>query len=236
MGKPRRQCGQIPRFQYIEASLIVTERDLSYLEGGGDSVSGVLVIEPLSSVSMSTSVPGTYTPTHTTPPTRQVLGMIENALGLHFGGDVRKDLSADLGRNEVRFSGADSTRQYDGDENCLLAGLIELDLLEDASCETHSDLKWRHKFRTDDSDAVQQSAETHDAQMKKSDGTDTYGYGRTLSDRERAVAGSAWTFAVSGPEDTLQRISAALDDPAAPLYLGDTEGWVAASLDLSASP
>jgi hypothetical protein len=210
----------------------VKKKDLSYLDPSGEDAAGVLTIEALSSLSMSTSVPGTYTPTHTTPPKRQILGMLENALGLHFGGDVRKDLASDFDRDAIRFSGADSTKQYDGNENCLLAGLIELEIRDDASCETHTDLKWRHKFRTDDSDTVQKSAETHDAQMKRSDGTESYGYGRTLSDRERAVAESEWTFEVSGPLETLERISEALDDPAGPLYLGDTEGWVTADLHL----
>jgi hypothetical protein len=200
--------------------------DLSFLLEPPDAqaVTARLVIEPLAPLSMNASVPGKHYQTALRPPERQVYGLIENAMGLHFGWHdytIRQRL-AKRAAADVSISGLRKR-----DFQPLVALYFDLDLVETPQVATYDDLQWAHKWRN--------TSQTRDGAMHhdwRAVGTDAarYGYGKTLVQREYVVAEGAWTYAVHAGPRAMQALHDALADPAAPLYLGTNDGWVHAAL------
>lgn len=207
--------------------------DLTFLlEDPSDAAkTGALTIEPLAPLSMNTSVPGKHFQTETTPPERQLYGMIENAFGLHFGwsngafGYKLKQALADEAEADVTISGRQN-REYQP----LLAPYYELELAQTPDTETYDDTQWLHKWR--DTAQVRASASNQDWRGSQ-DKPGNYGYGKTPVQREYVVTDGPWVFDVKTTEAAGSALREALEDPEGPLYLGTSDGWVDARFRLT---
>ncbi|WP_263786239.1 hypothetical protein [Salinibacter grassmerensis] len=200
--------------------------DLSFLleDPLGADATGTLTVEPLVPLSMNTSVPGKHFQTETTPPKRQLYGMIENAFGLHFGWDKGafgyklKQTLADEAEADVSISGRRS-RDYQP----LLAPYYELELTEAPGTETYDDTQWLHKWR--DTARIRASASNQDWRGVQ-DEAGNYGYGKTPVKREYVVTDGPWVYDVDTTKAAGNALRAALKAPRGPLYLGTSDGWV----------
>ena len=204
--------------------------DLSFLRDDPTekSAKARLLIEPLAPLSMNTTVPGKHYQTALNPPIRQIYGMLENALGLHFGwGDdykIRQDIANDAAA-DVRVSYRDKR-----DFQPLIAQYVDLEPVQYPARETYDDLQWSHKWR--DSAQTRNGAMHHDWRAT-GDEPERYGYGKTLVQREYVVAEGRWIYAAQTTPMTLATLQEALTDPQGPLYLGNNDGWVHAMLELT---
>ena len=181
-----------------------------------------LVIEPLTPVAMNPSVPSKHMRTATVPPVRQVKGMLENALGLQFGvTELRQDVGEQLG---VKIS-RQSTRRF---QTLLEAVEIEPHEHDDPDSFTFDDDQWLHKWRS--ANQVLNSVNVRDYRAGTDGKTSQHSYGKTVARREHYVTDVAWTFTVRAPAAFLPVLQNALEDPAAPLYIGTSDGWIDAKL------
>ncbi len=210
----------------------MVQLDLSFLlEDPSDAAyPGTLTVEPLAPLSMNTSVPGKHFQTEIVPPERQLFGMIENALGLHFGWSkgafgykLKQALAEEAGAN-VKISGM-KPRDYQP----LVAPYYDLELEEAPETETYDDTQWLHKWR--DTAQVRASASNQDWRATR-DRPDNYGYGKTPVQREYVVTDGPWIFAVETTKAAGTALQEALRDPEGPLYLGTSDGWVEAAFEL----
>jgi hypothetical protein len=205
--------------------------DLSFLQDDPSekTATSVLCIEPLGPLSMNTSVPGRHYQTATHPPDRQIYGLLENAMGLHFGwGDdyeVRQML-ADAAAAEV-----DVSFRNKRDFQPLIGEYVTLERTQAPETKTYDDLQWAHKWR--DSATVRAGAMHHDWRAMGDDPS-KYGYGKSLVSREHVVANGVWRYRLRATPATMEALRVALDDPAAPLYLGKNDGWVDAWVEEAA--
>ena len=187
---------------------------------------GTMTVEPLAPLSMNTSVPGKHFQTEVVPPERQLYGMIENALGLHFGwskgafGYKLKQALAEEAQADVKISGMQS-RDYQP----LVAPFFKLSLEEVPTTETYDDTQWLHKWR--DTAQVRKSASNHDWRGTQ-DRSENYGYGKTPIQREHVVADGPWVYKVATTKEAGKALQKALQEPRGPLYLGTSDGWVEA--------
>jgi hypothetical protein len=174
---------------------------------------------------MNTTVPGRHYQTALHPPERQIYGLLENALGLHFGwGDdyeIRQELAEDAAAD------VDVSYRAKRDFQPLIAKHVDLERLEPPDTETYDDLQWAHKWR--DSAQTRAGAMHHDWRGQGDDPA-RYGYGKALVSREYVVANGAWAYALRATPGAMEALCEAVDDPAAPLYLGNNDGWVDASI------
>ena len=205
----------------------MSQIDLTFLldDPAVKDAEGLLVIEPLAPLSMNATVPGKHYQTALHPPERHIYGLLENALGLHFGWSddykIRKHL-ADAAAADISISYANN-RAFQP----LIAAYVDLERVQTPEVDTYDDLQWAHKWR----DSAQSRAGTmHHDWRGVGDDPARYGYGKTLIHREHVVAEGAWTYSIRATPSTLQALTAALDDPAAPLYLGTNDGWVHATI------
>ncbi|MFK8057855.1 MAG: hypothetical protein AB8F78_17140 [Saprospiraceae bacterium] len=89
-----------------ELNEMVNMLDLSfYKEAPELSVKAELTIEALAPLSMVSSQPGTYFRSELAPTRHMVLGMLENALGWHFHGDLRRQLRKGLAKVAKKDAG-----------------------------------------------------------------------------------------------------------------------------------
>jgi hypothetical protein len=180
-----------------------------------------LVIEPLTPVAMNSSVPSKHMRTATVPPVRQVKGMFENALGLQFGvTELRQDVGEQLG---VKIS-RQSTRRF---QTLLEAVEIEPHEHDDPDSFTFDDDQWLHKWRP--SSKTRKSASVVDYRFADPD-NNHHAFGKTVARREHLVTTVSWRFTVRAPSSFLDVLRDALEDPAAPLYIGTSDGWIDATL------
>jgi len=201
--------------------------DLSFLRDDPTkkSAQALLYIEPLAPLSMNTTVPGKHYQTALDPPVRQIYGMLENALGLHFGwGDdykirqqIAHDAAADVG---VSY-------RAKRDFQPLIAAYVEVERIESPERDTYDDLQWSHKWR--DSAQARAGAMHHDWRAL-GDKPERYGYGKALIQREHVVAEGAWSYRLHATPNTFSALQEALSDPEGPLYLGTNDGWVHATM------
>jgi hypothetical protein len=203
--------------------------DLSFLldDPSDADVQGSLRIEALAPLSMNASVPGKHYQTETVPPKRQIYGMIENALGLHFGWS-NKEFGYKLKRKIAEAASADVSISGIGtrDFQPLVAPYYELSLAEEPAVETFDDTQWLHKWR--DTSQVRVSASNHDWRAT-GDKPERYGYGKTPIQREYVIPEGPWIYAVITTPSAGRALQAALDAPKGSLYLGTSDGWVDAS-------
>ena len=205
----------------------MSQIDLTFLldDPGTKDAEGLLVIEPLAPLSMNATVPGRHYQTALHPPERHIYGLLENALGLHFGWDadykIRKHL-ADAAAGPVTVSHA-AKRSFQP----LIASHVDLEQFETPDLDTYDDVQWAHKWR--DSSQTRAGAMNHDWRAVGDDAA-RYGYGKTLIRREHVVADGNWVYRLRATPSTLQALKTALEDPAAPLYLGTNDGWVHATI------
>lgn len=180
-----------------------------------------LIITPLTPASMLAGVPSKQMRTETHPPPQQVLGMIENAMGLHFGGKVRRKLRKKLGRQPKK-------RSY----RPVLP--IEVEYVEGFSPSTFVDDQWLHKWRTSGSNAtgeiINAANVQHYARKPEDASAGKIAYGKTLVAREYVEPQGSWTYSLSGPAKGLSQVQQALNNPRAPLYIGTSDGWIDAKL------
>ncbi len=202
--------------------------DLSFLldDPATKSVQGLLRIEPLAPLSMNATVPGKHYQTALDPPDRQVYGMLENALGLHFGWSedykIRQQIADDA------IAEVDVSYRNKRDFQPLIAAYVDIELVESPERDTYDDLQWSHKWR--DSAQSRAGAMHHDWRAV-GDKPERYGYGKSLIQREHVVAEGAWSYEVQTTPCTFKALQDALSNPEAPLYLGTNDGWVDASLE-----
>jgi hypothetical protein len=206
--------------------------DLSFLldDPSDADAKGTLRIDALAPLSMNCSVPGKHYQTETVPPEQQIYGMIENALGLHFGwsnkefGYKLKRKIADAASADISISGV-GTRDFQP----LIAPYYELSLTHQPSVETFDDTQWLHKWR--DTTQVRASASNQDWRAT-GDQPERYGYGKTPIQREYVVAEGPWIYRVETTPVAGNALHNALETPKGPLYLGTSDGWVDASFQL----
>jgi len=201
--------------------------DLSFLseDPSTKSETARIVIEALAPLSMNTSVPGKHYQTAVHPPLRQIYGLFENAMGLHFGWKdsykLRRKI-ADEAAASIRISGADK-REFQP----LLQPYYDLSLIEKPETETFDDTQWAHKWR--DSATIRKGAMHHDWRGTLDDAAH-YGYGKTVIEREHVVANGPWIYRVKAGPKAMDALNRALQEPAGQLYLGNNDGWVDAAL------
>ena len=202
--------------------------DLSFLrdDPSEKSATARLIIEPLAPLSMNTTVPGKHYQTALDPPIRQIYGILENALGLHFGwGDdygIRQDIADD--------AAADVTVAYRDkrDFQPLIAHYVDLERIASPERDTYDDLQWSHKWRDS---AQTRAGAMHHYWRATGDEPQRYGYGKSLVQREYVVTDGCWTYQMQITPTTLAAVQEALGDPQGPLYLGNNDGWVHATVD-----
>jgi CRISPR-associated protein Cas5 len=201
--------------------------DLSFLaeDPSAKTEEATLTIEALAPLSMNTSVPGKHYQTATEPPLRQIYGLFENAMGLHFGWrdsyKVRQEIADDAAA-DVKISGSDKR-----DFQPLLEPYYDLTLDEAPTVETFDDTQWAHKWR--DSGTIRNGAMHHDWRATL-DKASNYGYGKTIIEREHVVADGPWIYRLRAAPMAMDALANALSDPAGQLYLGNNDGWVDVTL------
>jgi hypothetical protein len=185
-----------------------------------------LAIEPLAPLAMTTGAPGKHYPTETDPPAGQLIGMIENAMGLHFGWStdykIRKAIAEDAAA-DLDVSGV-QTKPHQP----LVAPYYAFDLVERPETDTFDDSQWWHKYR--DSAQARSGATRHDWRGTGDD-PGNYGFGKTVVRREHVVAEGPWRYDVHTTAPAAEALAEALEDPAGPLYLGTSDGWVDARIE-----
>jgi hypothetical protein len=194
---------------------------------------GTLTIQPLAPLSMNCSVPGKHFQTEMDPPPRQVYGMMENAFGMHFGWS-NKAFGYKLKRKVAKAATADvsinGTRNRDYQP--ILAPYYPLELIERPETQVYDDTQWLHKWR--DTSQVRGGATNHDWRAT-GDRPERYGYGKTPVQREHVMADGPWVYRIETTEAAAQALTRALSDPAGPLYLGTSDGWVDAAFAFDGS-
>lgn len=205
----------------------MTTIDLTFLQDAPDEkpARGELTVEPLAPLSMTTSVPGKHYQAALAPPERQLYGLIENAMGLHFGWKdytIRQNIADDAAA-DVNVSGA-KKRNYQP----IVAPYYDFELIETPETETFDDVQWAHKWR--DSSETRKGAMHHDWRATQDD-AGHYGYGKTLVQREYVTTDGPWIYAVRSTSAALEALVGALDDPRGALYLGTNDGWVHATIE-----
>jgi hypothetical protein len=147
--------------------------------------------------------------------------MLENALGLQFGvTELRQDIGKQLGVTISR----QSTRRF---QTLLEAVEIEPHEHDDPDSFTFDDDQWLHKWRP--SSKTRKSVSVVDYRFADPD-NNHHAFGKTVARREHLVTTVSWRFTVRAPSSFLDVLRDALEDPAAPLYIGTSDGWIDATL------
>lgn len=180
---------------------------------------------------MAEGPPGRATMTEREPPQSMLYGVIENAMGLHFGWDKSGNKGDPdpqgyylLKKIASRAAADIDLGYYDRDDfQPLIAPYYDFELATKETTETFYDLRWRKKWRRD---AMEQSGHSNDwraTTFDKSEPASLHGYQRALVRRE--FLEGTWSFVVSCSKPAEQALARALEDPKAPLYLGTSDGW-----------
>lgn len=129
-----------------ESNERVDIRDLSfYKEAPELSVRAELTIEALAPLSMVSSQPGTYFRSELSPTRHMVLGMLENALGWHFHGDLRRELRKGLAKVAKKEAGRNTPYK---DSNWLKGTLSSSGSKYESLLDHHVELSLKHAPET----------------------------------------------------------------------------------------
>ncbi len=250
--------------------------DFSFLlEPPERTVRGLLTVEVLAPLSMVSAQPGYYYRSNPAPTDAMLYGLVENALGWHFGTAERKALlkalqkqAKKLHRNSEWAATPWLNGAPEGSDSGyipLLSNHLAFDGVRDLPpVDSYDDLWARQAHRDDDFwggsrhyDAgleplvtllkskevklVSKAEATHATPEQVDKGVAP---GETVfqtamkprfpyyfvspTPREYIVPDGPYRFAASATPAVSGLLAAALEDPAAPLYLGSNDGWVEA--------
>lgn len=254
--------------------------DLSFfLEPPELTVTGRLIIEALTPLSMTTAQPGAYYRSQPAPTEAMRYGMLENALGWHFGPVDRKALLKGLRKQAKKALGRGHPMKdepwINGDEDHE-SGVGFVSLLQHhfvfegphfEPATMHFDDLWaRHARRADDFEGGSRNndyrvealynrikddrfeagfsskgkatlKETEDVLRPHSPDVQVYQgalkaffptYYVSPTPREYVIPSRPYQYRVRTTPTVSEQIAYALQEPAAPLYLGTNDGWVEA--------
>ena len=200
-------------------------QDLSFLQEPPelDRMAGRLAVRALCPVSMCDSPTASFLPTEMVPTERHLIGMIENAMGLHFGSSKTVELRREIEKHHsesLSFSKRGrASRRYQP----LIATHYSFELVSEEGGDRYTDTQWHHKWRSDPTSHP--GSLDHRATSNSEKSQARYrGMNRTLVEREY-VSGGNWQWRVYSSQEAANALEAALDDPAAPLYIGTSESW-----------
>lgn len=257
---------------------MMTDLDLSFfLEPPTPTTAGLLTVDALVPLSMTSAQPGTYYRSQPAPTDAMLYGMLENALGWHFGPSDRKSLlkglrkqaKKELGRGHPLKDTPWITGDEDDESGSGYVPLLQhhLDVTTRAIPEitTFDDLWARHARST--GTAFPGGSRNYDVRLERvvtmmkqkaidvgdrakhdikdpgelasvSAGANVNvkalrpqypQYYTSPTPREYVIPQGPYRYRVETTQLVAEMIASALDDPAAPLYLGSNDGWVHAS-------
>ncbi len=247
-----------------------------FLEPPELDTDGLLTIEALAPLSMSTAQPGTYYRSQPAPTEAMLYGMLENALGWHFPEDVRSDLlkelrqaaKDELGRGHPLKEEPWITGDEDEESGAGFVSLLQHHLEFETEVRpdtTHFDDLWARHARSTGTQFPGGSRH-YDIRLERImnlEGSDQIKFGDrsgydirdpdTLPDvqeddkvhvkalrpqfpefytsptqREYVIPEGEYRYRVRTTETLAHQVEDALAAPAAPLYLGNNDGWVEA--------
>lgn len=246
-----------------------------FLEPPERTVRGLLTVEALAPLSMVAAQPGYYYRSNPAPTDAMLYGLLENALGWHFGAAERKSVLKALQKQAKRLHRksewrndpwlTDAPEGSDSGYTPLLSHHIVFDGVRDLPpVESYDDLWARQAHRDDDfwggsrhydagleplvtllkskevkltskGEATHATLEQVDSGVAPGDTVFQTAmkarfpyYFVSPTPREYVVPQGPYRFVASTTSAVSDLVSAALDDPAAPLYLGSNDGWVEA--------
>ena len=231
------------------------------LENPSFNVRGKLLIEALAPLSMVSSMPGKYYRSQPAPTNEMLYGMIENALGWHISVNERKTLEGKLRRKfgelnktgvgfvsflqfHLRFSVSviPSLVHYDDYWSQHLRGSrfttgsrehdLRLIPLLNATKDENSDIKIEERARhRRDEEVINdfQNGERIHIEALRSYFPQYY---VSPTPREYVIPQGKYVFVVETNEKLAEMLAKAVENPAAPLYLGSNDGWVEAEWEV----
>lgn len=229
------------------------------LEPPGWDARGVLTIEALAPLSMVTSMPGKYYRSQPAPTDAMLYGMLENALGWHISDGERKELFKRLAKNhEGKPTATDvgyaSLLQFHlRFTTQFIPALLSYDDLwaQHLKSEGKNFIGGSRNYdkrviRLMNALASEQIKVDERADYSKSSTkVEDFNKGDTIhvsvlrphfpqyfvspKSREYVIPQGSYKFAVTTSASLAQILNSAIEDPAAPLYLGSSDGWIEVS-------
>jgi CRISPR-associated protein Cas5 len=249
--------------------------DLSFfLEAPELSESGILEIKALTPLSMTASQPGTYYRSQPRPTEEMLYGLLENAMGLHFPENVRKDIleklrkqaKKELGRGDPRKESSWLKGDHDKESNSGYVSLLQYHLEFETVFvpETlHFDDLWTRHARSSGME-FPGGSRNYDIRLERImnlAGEDKITIGdrskhdirapeeipdvmeeddvhvralrpqfpqfyQSPTKREYVVPKEPYRVRLQTTENLAEKLQSAIKNPKAPLYLGNSDGWV----------
>lgn len=237
--------------------------DLSFLHQSPDfSASATLKVEALAPLSMVVKMPGKYYRSQGVPSDIMLWAMLENALGWHIAEVERKKLLGELKKrhkSEAPLSGVKFGSLLSWHVR-FVGPTFEPELLryDDYWTQHLKSSAFHQNSRNYDASAIPLMNAKKGKRLTVGDGSKPNKDPQSLYDfkegdlihldvlrphfaqyypsptaREYVEPCMAYSFALQTSPFLLGQLQAALDDPAAPLYLGASEGWVDAILEVT---
>lgn len=202
------------------------------------STRALLIVDALSPLSMVAKMPGKYYRSQPEPTDIMLLGLLENALGWHIAGDKRGQQRYRLLQKLAQKHGT-MAEKSGVDYGSLLQWHVRFAVKHIPALMHYDDLWTQHLKHRDDRHV--NGSRNHDfraigllneaeASGEKIDPSSVIHffpqYYASPTPREYVVPDGPYKYAVETSPQLARLLQEALDDPAAPLYLGSNDGWV----------